>query len=67
LKNLQITGESLIQRKDDNEETLTKRLDAYHKQTTPVLDYYRKLGLVTRVDAAKKQEEVYSDITSELN
>lgn len=37
-----ITGEPLIQRKDDNEEALSKRLEGYHKYTVPVLDYYRK-------------------------
>ena len=36
-----VTGEELIQRKDDNKETLVKRLDAYHSQTTPILDYYK--------------------------
>jgi len=36
------TGESLIQRSDDNEETLKKRLVNYHKQTAPVVDYYKK-------------------------
>jgi adenylate kinase len=36
-----VTGEELIQRKDDNKETLVKRLDAYHSQTTPILEYYK--------------------------
>lgn len=40
-----ITGEPLIQRSDDNAETLVKRLDTYHKLTTPVVDYYRKKGM----------------------
>lgn len=37
-----VTGESLIQRKDDTEETVRKRLDIYHEQTQPLLAYYRK-------------------------
>ena len=36
-----ITGEPLIQRKDDNAEVLKKRMGAYHNQTAPILDYYR--------------------------
>lgn len=36
------TGESLIQREDDNEETVKKRIAAYHAQTKPLIDYYFK-------------------------
>jgi adenylate kinase len=35
-----VTGEDLIQRDDDREETVTKRLDVYHVQTKPLMDYY---------------------------
>jgi adenylate kinase len=37
-----ITGEDLIQREDDREETVKKRLDVYHAQTKPLVDYYRQ-------------------------
>lgn len=40
-----ITGEPLIQRSDDNAETLKKRLGTYHAQTAAVTDYYRKQGI----------------------
>lgn len=36
------TGEPLIQRDDDREETVRKRLDVYHGQTEPLIDYYKK-------------------------
>jgi len=36
-----ITGEPLIQRDDDKEETVRKRLEVYHSQTEPLIDYYR--------------------------
>lgn len=36
-----ITGEALIQRKDDNAETLKSRLEAFHAQTAPVINYYK--------------------------
>lgn len=36
------TGEPLIQRDDDREETVLKRLDVYHSQTKPLVDYYRQ-------------------------
>ncbi|CAM8378535.1 Adk Adenylate kinase and related kinases [Candidatus Methylopumilus universalis] len=38
-----ITGEPLIQRDDDKKETILKRLDVYHIQTKPLVDYYSKL------------------------
>ncbi len=37
-----VTGEALIQRDDDQEETVRKRLDVYHSQTKPLVDYYGK-------------------------
>ena len=44
LVGLQITQEPLIRRSDDNEETLTKRLQSYHKMTAPLVEYYTKKG-----------------------
>ncbi|KYO20840.1 GTP:AMP phosphotransferase AK3, mitochondrial isoform X2 [Alligator mississippiensis] len=41
-----ITGEPLVQRDDDKPETITKRLQSYEAQTKPVLDYYRKKGVL---------------------
>ncbi len=37
-----VTGEPLVQRDDDKEETVKKRLDVYHDQTEPLVDYYKK-------------------------
>ena len=37
-----VTGEDLIQREDDQEATVRKRLDVYHEQTEPLVDYYKK-------------------------
>jgi len=56
----------LIQRKDDTEEVLKKRLNTYHSQTTPVLEYYKKFGLVHTIDATQKQPAVYEDIMSQF-
>lgn len=36
-----VTGEALLQREDDSEETVRKRLDVYHAQTAPLIDYYQ--------------------------
>ncbi len=37
-----VTGEELVQREDDSEETVRKRLDIYHKETAPLIDYYQQ-------------------------
>jgi len=57
-----ITGEPLMRRSDDNAEVLIKRLEAYHKQTKPLVDYYALKGLHFEVDAAKKASDVFSTI-----
>ena len=43
-------GSEVVQRSDDTEETVGKRLGTYHSETAPVLDYFDELGLVRRVD-----------------
>lgn len=57
-----MTGEPLVKRSDDNAETLKKRLESYHKQTTPLIDYYQKRGLHQKIDAAKSPDEVYKSL-----
>lgn len=57
-----VTGEPLIRRSDDNAETLRKRLETYHQQTAPVVDYYRQRGVWSRLDAAKPPEKVWTDL-----
>ncbi|ODV85263.1 hypothetical protein CANARDRAFT_23326 [[Candida] arabinofermentans NRRL YB-2248] len=57
-----ITGEPLIQRSDDNVDALKKRLVTYHQQTEPIVDYYRKSGIWSAVDASQSPKTVWSDI-----
>jgi adenylate kinase len=54
-----VTGEPLIRRADDNPEILKKRLDSYHKQTTPVIEYYKKRGIWSKVNAELAQDVVW--------
>jgi len=61
-----ITGEPLIQRSDDNAETLKKRLASYHEQTTPVIDYYKKKGVFSAIDASQKPEAVWQSLNKIL-
>lgn len=53
-----------MRRSDDNVEALKKRLESYHKQTRPLVDYYGLRGLHFKVDAAKKASDVFSTIDS---
>lgn len=45
-------GSALVHREDDNEVTIRTRLAVFHEQTEPVIDYFRSIGLLQRVDAS---------------
>ncbi|CAN6970454.1 hypothetical protein IGI04_033608 [Brassica rapa subsp. trilocularis] len=62
-----ITGEPLIQRKDDNAEVLRSRLAAFHSQTEPVIDYYAKKAVLTNIKAEKAPQEVTSEVQKALS
>ena len=55
-------GVTLIQRKDDNPDSLKVRLEEYHKNTQPVIEYYEEMDIVRHVDASKAKDEVYDDV-----
>jgi len=57
-----MTGEKLTQRPDDNADALKTRLKAYHDQTEPILDHYAARGIVDRVNANQKIDEVWTGI-----
>lgn len=48
-----VTGEPLVQRDDDKEDTVKKRLDVYHQQTEPLIDYYRSFANSDAANAPK--------------
>ncbi|RYR77794.1 hypothetical protein Ahy_A01g002415 isoform B [Arachis hypogaea] len=62
-----VTGEPLIQRKDDTAAVLKSRLDAFHKQTEPVIDYYTKKGIVANLHAEKPPKEVTVEVEKVLS
>lgn len=57
-----VTGEPLIQRSDDNAETLKKRLATYHAQTAPVVEYYKKTGIWRGIDASQEPGQVWKSL-----
>lgn len=55
-------GEKLIQRTDDNIESVLKRLEVYEDETKPLVEYYGKLNLIRYIDGNKPVNEVYKEI-----
>src|SRR6266480_5265054 len=62
-----VTGEPLIQRSDDNEQTLRKRLATYHKQTSPVISYYQNTGIWKPIDASQQPGQVWQSLLKVFN
>ncbi len=59
-------GANLILRDDDKPETVKNRLDVYHKQTQPLIDFYSKKGILKEVDGTVAMNEVFNAITAIL-
>jgi adenylate kinase len=55
-------GSRLIQREDDKEETIRRRLDVYHARTEPLIDYYDQAGLLRRFDGDRDPNEVHTHV-----
>jgi adenylate kinase len=61
-----IDGTRLLQRDDDQPDTIRKRLDTYHDKTAPLIDYYDERGLLRRFDGARSPAEVHNHIRATL-
>lgn len=59
-------GEKLVLRDDDKPETVKKRLDVYHSQTQPLIDYYTKQGKLVEVDGTQNVDAVFDAIVKIL-
>ena len=57
-----VCGESLILRDDDKPETVKKRLDVYHTQTQPLIDFYTDRKVLVEVDGTQSMDKVFDDI-----
>ncbi len=55
-------GGKLIERKDDTEETVRKRLAVYHSTTEPVMEFYKKRGVIVQIDGMSSVEFVQEEI-----
>lgn len=59
-------GEDLVQRKDDNETALKKRLEGFHKSTKPILDYYKQNNILEEVQANDAVDNIWRNIQDRL-
>ena len=57
-----ICGHPLVLRDDDKPETVQTRLNVYHEQTQPLIDYYDKKKILVTVDGTQSMDQVFSDI-----
>ncbi|KAK0573718.1 hypothetical protein LWI29_012404 [Acer saccharum] len=62
-----VTGEPLIQRKDDTAQVLKSRLDSFHRQTEPVIHYYANKGVLAKLHAEKTPKEVTAEVQKALS
>ena len=56
-------GKDLVLRDDDKEETVQKRLNVYHEQTQPLIDFYEKKSVLKEVDGTVDMKDVFAAIT----
>ncbi len=59
-------GTALIQRKDDNAETVLNRLKVYHKTTAPVIDYYENKGILLKTSGVGDIDEIFNNVCKAL-
>jgi adenylate kinase len=60
-------GKPLEQRDDDKPEKVRRRLEVYHEQTAPLIDYYEQRGLLHRFDGARPKTEVHDHIRATIS
>ena len=61
-----VCGGELIQRADDNAETVANRIEVYEAQTMPLVEYYEKAGNIAHIDGATGLDNVFADIVKAL-
>ncbi|MEE3419485.1 MAG: adenylate kinase [Lachnospiraceae bacterium] len=61
-----VCGSELVLRDDDKPETVKTRLDVYHEQTQPLIDFYEKKGVLLTVDGTQPMDDVFAQIRKGL-
>lgn len=60
-------GTELIIRNDDKEEVVQNRLDVYHQQTKPIVDFYRNESILVEIDGSVSPDDVFKALLNEVN
>lgn len=55
-------GSQLLQRKDDEQDTVRKRIQVYNQETSPLVDYYQKKKMLTDINASIKPKEIFKEV-----
>ena len=61
-----VCGGKVIRRKDDTEDAIQERLDAFHSETAPVIGFFKELNLVVDINANQSVEKIQAEILSAL-
>jgi adenylate kinase len=61
-----VCGGRVVQREDDTEEAVLRRLELYEKETAPVIDFYRKLGKLVVVDGSGDSDDVFKRLVEQV-
>jgi len=61
-----VTGEPLIQRDDDKEETIKKRLESFHTNNEPIIKYYEEQKIVFKVKGDAQIDDVWAEVDNAL-
>mgnify|MGYP006273594633 CR=1 FL=1 len=59
-----VTGEPLVQREDDREDSIRNRLEVYRNSSAPLIEYYREQELLSDIDAMRHPDEVFASVHS---
>ena len=59
-------GSELIQRKDDNEKTVKARIKSYMEQTSPLVEYYEKKGVLKTEEVTKQNNHLGKEVAEEI-
>ncbi len=62
-----VDGTELVQREDDEPETIRKRLHVFHDQTAPLIDFYEQRGQLRRFDGTRSPTEVHDHIRAAIS
>ncbi len=61
-----VDGTPLVQREDDDPETIRRRLEVYHQATAPLVDFYEERGVLRRVDGTRPATEVHDHLRATI-